>query len=568
MPTFSNLTAKVKADTTGFVPKINNATRSLEGLGDESTQTAGRLKLVERAADSATTSFAKLSLTTGGLSFSFGGLTTSLTGTATALGVVTAASVALLSTLVPMAAVVGTVAAGVGSLAGAFGVLLGAGAVTHIEEIKTALKEAKAEIVELLEPLGEVFGPLILRAIEALPALVENILDAIGGVQQFRQALVDMGRIASRVIPDLVGAMFDIARVALPIFRDLVSFLRRNAAGAFRGMVRITRELAPQLLNLGRAFIDALPQIARLGTMILNTAIPALTKLLNFTDNILTMAEGSTGFVDFISTAISNLVTWVTGPGAKKLQRVADVLVSQLEVVLGKVDLSNVISMGVGLLSDIIAGFTEWVTKDEGGAKKIESLVTAVFGELGTAIAENRETIQKDVVKPLIKTLGSLIETGLNLLSKEEFQNFVEELTILGIQTLQTLGDAMIAYAKSDAFRRDLAGLSVAVAEAVQAVVVGGAKAFAKDSANSAVSGGNLATLPGDIVGTQAQGVIADQTGLNPNDPAANRQEVVDSIEVFVEGNTDVVENVSARVVEERFEEENARVRRGRGGQR
>lgn len=278
------LHAEVTGDSSDYVSAVERARGSTERLSEQATDTGvsvqmlkGRLDAVEDEMSDAGRSATSASVRFGALSLSSGSLTASLLTLGAAGSVTTASLVALSTTLIPLAAVVGTLTAGLGSLVAVFGGLTAIGAATHMNRLKDAFAEAKAEIERLIQPLGKVFGPLLVDAVKALPTLVSRVLDAIGPVGEFRSAVVEFGAIAMEVIPAVAGTLVDLARMALPALESLVDAVRNNAGEAFGSMMEITRELSPELLALGDAVVAVVPPATRLGTAILDTLLPAVT---------------------------------------------------------------------------------------------------------------------------------------------------------------------------------------------------------------------------------------------------------------------------------------------------
>jgi hypothetical protein len=290
-----------------------------EDLGDELTQNTAK-------ATAASGAFSALSVSSQGTSVSFGVLSS-----ATTLSLIPAL-LALSTVLAPLVVVLGALAAGAAALAGAFGLIIGTGIlafgqeraeqnkerlrqvnsqVEALERLKNSesgltevqqerldrlkqeqseLKDAttatgalsqvmgdlKEEITPLLVEFGEEFVPLIEDAVDAIPTLVRNMLDAVGGTEDFRQALRDFGGIAMDVLPALVGLMFDLARAALPVLRELVNFLLNNGNGALREMGEAVTELEPELRDLLDALIEAAPVVLEFGTNMAEDVVPVL----------------------------------------------------------------------------------------------------------------------------------------------------------------------------------------------------------------------------------------------------------------------------------------------------
>jgi len=317
---------------------------ALEGLQDEERDAAIATAILQQAqdelGDEMTESAAKTAANTAALqansaaassaSGSFGLLSTTMI-LSLIPAVLTAATV-----LAPVAVLLGAIAAGAVALAGAFGLIVGSGIlafgqqraeqnkerleqvnqqVAALERLKNSesgltkvqqrrldrLKEEqeelkdsttatgalqqvmgdlKDELVPLITEFGEEFVPLIEDTIQAIPTLVRNMLDAVGGTESFEQALRRFGAILMDVLPALVGLMFDLARVALPVLEDFVAFLQGNGDDALSAMQESLQELTPEFQNFLDALIEMAPVLLEFGTNAGEVLIPALTGLI------------------------------------------------------------------------------------------------------------------------------------------------------------------------------------------------------------------------------------------------------------------------------------------------
>ena len=290
-----------------------------EDLGDEMTENTGK-------AAAAAGAFSALSLSSEGASVSFGTLSTMTT-----LSLIPAL-LTLSTILAPLVVVLGALAAGAVALAGAFGLIIGSGILAfgqqraeqnkerlkqvesqvaalerlknseagltdvqadrlqRLKEEQSELKDAttatgalsqvmgdlKEEVTPLIVEFGEEFVPLIEDAVDAIPTLVRNMLDAVGGTDEFRTALRRFGGILMEVLPALVGLMFDLARTALPVLEELVAFLQGNGNAALREMGEAVGELEPELRDLLDALIEAAPVVLEFGTNVAEDVVPVL----------------------------------------------------------------------------------------------------------------------------------------------------------------------------------------------------------------------------------------------------------------------------------------------------
>jgi hypothetical protein len=155
-----------------------------------------------------------------------------------------------------------------------------------------ALELAFARLQDRLAPIiadfGRQFVPLIEDAIAALPGLTRSVINALGSLDPFRQALRDFGGVARRVIPQIVSRLADLARNALPAVRNAAQFLLNNGGDIFAGLLSTTRDVAPLVKDLLTSFGDIIPEVNNLGSTVLNTLLPPLS-------------DSADGFGDFVS---------------------------------------------------------------------------------------------------------------------------------------------------------------------------------------------------------------------------------------------------------------------------
>mgnify|MGYP000185733959 CR=1 FL=1 len=353
---FQGLSVSVSAATADFQAGMqavkrgaSGASLSLRRLGLSADEAEDEIDSAGRSATATAGMFTSLSLSTNGAALSFGTLSTALTAT------LIPAFIALSTVVVPLAATLGAVAAAAGGLAAAFGAVVGSGLIAfgekrgeqnaqRLEEtqarieqlealreetgslteaqqdeletlreqaetleeqtgimggLRDAIGETVAEIRPMIVAFGQQFIPLIEDAIEAIPQLVENILGAVGGMGQFKNALRDAGEAAMDAIPNMVATLMDLARDALPALRDAAVWLLNNGGEIFQGMVDTAREVGPELVDLAQTTADLLPKINEMGTAILETLLPAMEDL---TEALEPVVGKMTEFVEAINT--------------------------------------------------------------------------------------------------------------------------------------------------------------------------------------------------------------------------------------------------------------------------
>jgi phage-related protein len=264
-------TAPANAASRELGDALDSLERSADDAGDEISQ-AGRRAAVTSGL------FGSLTISTEGLSLAMGTLSTAMT-----LSLIPAL-LTLSTVLLPLASILAGVAAAGISLAAVFGGLAAVGVVTHMKELKEALADARAEIMEIIAPLGEVFGPLLVDAVEALPELVRRIVDSLGPLNQFADGLRTLGQEAMTAIPAMTGVMFDLAEQALPVVIDLFRQLQETGPGLMDAVAEAVDRLGGPLMALGGALGDLLPTLHEVGIIVGELVFPALTDLFNLID--------------------------------------------------------------------------------------------------------------------------------------------------------------------------------------------------------------------------------------------------------------------------------------------
>lgn len=589
----------------------SGADDSLEELGDTLTATTGKVGALGTTAGATA-----LSLT--GLSVSGTGAASSLTALAVSTGTLTTAVIGLSAALAPLVATLGGVAAAATGLAGAFGAVVGSGIIAfgeqrasqnreelaqiqariaeleRLEETTGSLTaaqekeleqlEAKADTVEettsitgalgevvgdlreeitpLVVALGEQFVPLIEDAIDALPTLVENTIDALGPLNEFAAAARAFGRELLEFIPAATAALFDLAREALPILADGLRALRQNGGDIFEGIIRTTREVGPLLLQLGRSFADLLPQLTQFGIDLLNVVVPALDRFLGALDTVLQIQQSASGLVDFLNRIVDRAVAWFDRTGRAQIQSLASDVLDALAAALdpdgeGEGGFASALIDRLGSLLDATA---TWLT-EEGGSEQISSLVSDLFGQLATALGSISEEDTQRATNNLLAIFGGLFDAVIQSLNSEEANSLGGQLGRVAGLTLRTFADALVSYASSEAFVEDLSGLASGIANAVGAALVQGVVEGAKGggifpsnvAAQAGVFNENAPRIPSDL---------SEDRFTTPGDTSISES---GNITVEVTGDTDVVEEVAARRIEDETRDTNRRAGRGFG---
>jgi len=372
--------------------------------------------------------------------------------------------------------------------------------------LSMAFGEIKTEIKPLIVSFGQQFIPLVEDAIDALPDLVENILDATGNLSAFKNALRDFGQASFRLLPRITDRVFDLARRALPVLIDGVEFLLNNGGNIFDGILSTTREVAPLLLSLSQTFADIAPTINDVGTTVLNVVVPALEGFLSAINKLL-QGDIEGGLIDPIKGIINDVVTFLNSEAAQtQLDKVSSALFGAAATALNNTSESDIAGVTGGLgsaLTKAVSSLTENF-EESGLAKEIGVLVGDVIDVVGTQLrkASNNEEFQQEIA-----TIGGNIGSA--------------------------LGDAIVA------------GIKESLTD-FQATDLLGGVGFAIEAANTPSGSGQQQTIP-----------------QNPKSSTGGGQSN-QNVTVTLEGDTGFVKDAAAEVVDER---ERAAVRETGGTQ-
>lgn len=334
-----DLSVRISAKTASFERKVGSAKDSVGDLGREALQTSAAMQALQgrtdeagdeisetgRDADRTKRSLFGMAAAAGSAQISFGSLSV-----ATAVSLVPSL-LTLATVLAPITAAFIATAAGAGALLGAFGALLGAGMLSwgrdlasQMEGVSSATEalakvagRLKDRLVPIIAPLGDAFVPLLQDAALALPVVVQEMVNAVGGTEQFRQAMRDFGRVTARVLPALTSFLFDFAREAMPVARDFFNFLLAEGGGAFDAILASVRELAPEWNSFLDSVIRFLPVLLEFGTNVAEVVLPALTTLIHLSTEFMTTINMLPGVLQDIATAGLILAPIITSLGLK-----------------------------------------------------------------------------------------------------------------------------------------------------------------------------------------------------------------------------------------------------------
>ncbi|MFD1515668.1 phage tail protein [Halomarina rubra] len=221
------------ADAVLFAGSLGQLADELSDVVAPATATSNRL---DEVGDEAAQAGRKSAMAAGGVAT----LRASLFPVGVGASVATNRLVLLAGALTAVGIAAAPVAAGLLGVAGGFaavaGVMAGgllAGAAHNMDELKSALKGAKKEVAAATKPIGDLFGPVLLKGVNAIGELVRRIVDAVGNLKPFRDALLELGSVAMTAIPQAAGAFADLAREMLPLFVKGMKLIMNGLAPAF-----------------------------------------------------------------------------------------------------------------------------------------------------------------------------------------------------------------------------------------------------------------------------------------------------------------------------------------------
>lgn len=347
---FESLDISITGDSADAVSALQNIKSSL--------------RRVDRSADSASDSLEETGDSASGLAFRLSGLSASAGTTAAALlgldsiaagtrrsmlglGASTATVIAGLLTLsavaTPLVATLGGVATAGSSVAAVFGGGFLAAATTETERLKGALNDAKEGILDAIAPLGEAFADALIPLIQRLPSVAEQVVDAIGPLNDFTDTVRDAGDALLDAVPGIAAFAANLAREALPVLRDLVSGAAEDVPSAIRTMLDTTRRLGDDLLSLvepTREFINTLLEV---GTPLVEDIIPAIKLLLRPLGTALTVfnevarSDGAQETFQQIKSAVTDLL-----PSTDELIAAGRGLINFLRDIVSRQDASEI----------------------------------------------------------------------------------------------------------------------------------------------------------------------------------------------------------------------------------
>lgn len=260
--------------------EAQDASSGFNRFGDAIRETIFPIRRFSSAADEAGDQASEAGRSAFGASGGFAALRLSTSGAAFSMGVFSAVTGSTIITLGALAVVLGAVmlalaplVIGAAAVAAAFGLIVGTGILAGMKELKKTFKNVKKQIMPLVKEFGQKFVPFLKETLKMLPGLVKALLDAVGGMDVFLNALKTLRNVAFKVLPKLVRWFFDLGRWALPILMDIGAIVMNKVVPAVKTLVKWGK----QIWKVVGRWVTQFQQATKKGTK-LRTKIDKLVK--------------------------------------------------------------------------------------------------------------------------------------------------------------------------------------------------------------------------------------------------------------------------------------------------
>jgi len=424
------LSAEVTADASDYLATIEIAQEQTEDFGDEATRVSRKMQLLQSRVDEAGDEMTEMAgkATVAGTALNSLNIPSEITGSSllnlstTLTGSLVPGLLAGTAAAAALSAAIVSVGAAVASLAGTFGLLLGAGFVTRMESLKETFKDVIPQIKAALAPLGQVFGPLLQTAIQSLPQLTRNIVQAIGGVSEFRRTLSQLGQQLFRILPSLVAGMVDFARVALPAMREFLSIIGDGSGFAF--IQRIFQRIGDDVGRIARATASLLPPFLKLGGILIELLAPA-------TATFLTTLSKSAQILTVLASALRPLFPLITGLSTI----IGELFEKTLDGVLNS--LKGIVNLLQGDIPAAMQNFRDVIKKS---AIPIGKLLIQALAAVGRGVINLVQSLTETLVNGIITTINKHVLPAVNSLIAR-----INQLPAMNLQFATSLSTVDIA---------------------------------------------------------------------------------------------------------------------------
>ena len=376
-----------------------SASDSLEEAGDSTTGLAARLSGLSAAGGTSALSLL-------GLSSAATGASGSLSALAVSTATVTAGLLTLSAVAAPLIATLGGVAAAVGSVGALFGGGFLAAALTETERLKNALTTAKEGILDAIAPVGEAFADALIPLIERLPSVAEQVVEAVGPLDDFTNMVRDAGNALLDAAPGIAAFAAALAREALPVLRDLASGAAETVPSAIRTMLDTTRRLGDDLLSLVGPARDFASTLLEVGTPLVENLIPAVKLLLGPLGRALTLfsevaqSEDAQQTFQQVQKAVSSLI-----PSTEQLIDIGRGIIDFFTDIVSREDATEIFDALRSNVSEVIPKLVEFGEAVKPILSDLVDELPAVIDAVGTAAVDFVElaTTFTNTVRPAVR---------------------------------------------------------------------------------------------------------------------------------------------------------------------
>ena len=368
------LSVKISAATDSFERGIESAQEKLSGLRSTSISTSGGLEILSSRANDTEGEMEQLGDKASSASRSLTGLTASTVGLSGAFGtlstVTTASLIPALAALTPMAmgltTALGGVAAGMMTVMGtgfiAYGESLAEknekrleqtqekieqleqlkdtqGELTEVQQerleqleeqanelddatqatgaLALKLGKVKNQIANELMPVGRQFQGLIKDFINSLPDFTGKVVDAMGNLRPFADALGSVGKALYDLIPAVTKVATRMGREMLPTLKSLGGWIAENTVPAMRAMEDATDATVEVLVAIGK-------EIGEVVSIIQDEFAPSISTSKSAMSDMVPTVEGLKDAIDNVSVVLKQDIIPIVKSLTKDLKPLTD----------------------------------------------------------------------------------------------------------------------------------------------------------------------------------------------------------------------------------------------------
>lgn len=543
------LSVTITARTQDVERGVESVRDKLSALSQQALETAGFLQLLSSEADDAGDEMSeagtKAVLASAGVS-AFGSsaglsaLGVNQLSTAVFLSLIPALTT-LSAALIPVVAALGGFVAVAGSIAG-FGMVGLFGAIaTHTTELKAAFNTLVATIKREFAPVFDLAALVISDLLQTLTGTISELVPAREVLTRLALSFWELGEAIIAVLPAFSSLAATLATEFLPPFVEFAQRVLPQLPGLIRRLVGAFRRVLPLFIAAGREMARVAPELLDFGFAALNVVAPALGVIAGALTGAVSAFNDLSGgvqqallqlslFLPVLAT-VGTLIGGVTGPLMALVGAVGAVGVA-FQQDLGRVraivtrvwrDLQQVLGNRLPALLDAARGF--WKTWGD----EITLVVEGVADILGTTLVAAVDLVVS-ALTALLEFASGDFKAGFNTLASF-FGRFVRRIGKL--------------------VNRLTGGLFEDVVNGVIQMVNAVGSAFEKFANMVGLDGFEFEKL--QQVDFSAMPVQGGQQGREQRSLSTTGQGT--TVNVEVEGDTEVIKDVSAEVADERYRE-------------